>query len=219
MNLIAAANLLENPWVLLIIVVVGTLYSWLMKRQGKEAESQPEGDERTPSIPQAPAERGLDMEEVLRGLLGGEPRGDPPPRAPLPPPIPGVLRDRESAEDRSDEEQFAFERGRADEDEASPPAQIQQVAQAPEPLRQETVLTQARAIRVETSERHEKAARRFEQLNEQGKHPPLASTAHVHGSRTGAQAIALVRDARTVRHAFIGSLVFGPPKAFEISSL
>ena len=216
MNFFVAANLFENPWVLLIIVVVGTLSSWLMKRrQSKESDGRPEDDERSPSTSQGRADRELDIEEVLRRILGGE----PPPRAPLPPPIPAVLRDGQSSEDRSDEKQFALERGWADEDEASPPAATQQVEQALEARRQHAAQAQASVIRIEASERKEKAARRFEQLNEQGKHPAVASTAHEHGSRTGAQAVALVRDARTVRHAFIASLVFGPPKAFETSSL
>ena len=216
MNLFAAGNLFENPLVLVLIVVLWTLASWLMKRrQSKEADSGPEGGEGAPSTSQGRAERKLDMEEVLRQLLGGEPS----PRVPPPPPIPAVLRDGQSSEDPSDEKQFALERGWADENEASPPAATQQVEQAPEALRQHAAQAQASAILIAASERHEKAARRFEQLNEQGKHPAVASTAHEHGSRTGLRAVALVRDARTVRHAFIASLVFGPPKAFETSSL
>ncbi|MBI4325571.1 MAG: hypothetical protein HY674_09940, partial [Chloroflexi bacterium] len=43
----------------------------------------------------------------------------------------------------------------------------------------------------------------------------VVNTGRRRRSREGARAIALVRDARTVRQAFVASLVFGPPKAFE----
>ena len=90
---------------------------------------------------------------------------------------------------------------------------------------------------IKTSEQNEDAVRRFspreisfppepkatarsisqgEQLNEQGRHPAtVVNTRRGRRSRTGARAVALVRDARTVRQAFVASLVFGPPKAFE----
>ncbi len=57
------------------------------------------------------------------------------------------------------------------------------------------------------------AARRFAQLNEQGRHPAIV----VHGarrSRPGTQA-AYWRNPRDARQAFVASLVFGPPKGLE----
>lgn len=59
------------------------------------------------------------------------------------------------------------------------------------------------------------AAQRFAQLNEQGSHPAtVVNTRRSRRSRENARAVALVRDARTVRRAFVASLRFSPPKAF-----
>ena len=53
MNTLFAASLFDNPWVLVVIVLVGALSQWLMKRrQGNQADNQPESDEPLPS-PQA----------------------------------------------------------------------------------------------------------------------------------------------------------------------
>src|SRR5919109_366287 len=108
MNSFAAANLFDNPLVLLAILPLGALSSWLMKRrQRSEAANRPDGDELSPSPrTRERSEREPDMQEILRRLLGGE----PPTRAPLPPPIPPVMRDGQLSEDWSDEEQFEPQR-------------------------------------------------------------------------------------------------------------
>jgi len=81
-------------------------------------------------------------------------------------------------------------------------------------------LAQANATRIEASKRHDKAARRFEQLNEQARRPATALSAERgRRSRAGARAIELVHNARTVRQALIASQLLGPPKAFETSRL
>jgi hypothetical protein len=72
------------------------------------------------------------------------------------------------------------------------------------------------ATLLEANKRHEKASRRFEQLNEHAKRlATVLSAQRGRHSRAGAQAIALVRNARTARQALIASQVFGPPKTFE----
>ncbi len=53
----------------------------------------------------------LDLQEALRQLL----RGEPPPRAPQPPPIPLVMREAQPAEVWPDEEQFQPEQAWMDE--------------------------------------------------------------------------------------------------------
>ena len=211
MNTFAAANLFENPVVLVAIAVVWMLASWLkMRRQRSEADQPPDSDERLPPPgAQGRSERAPDLQEVLRQLLGGE----PPPQAPRPPPIPRAVRDGELSQDWSDEEQEGGWRGETQEayEAARPPAH-----QTAEPSRPQTALAQASATRIEADERDEKADRRFAQLIEQGEHPAtVVSTERGRRSRAGARGVSLWRDPRTVRRAFVASLVFAPPKAFE----
>lgn len=214
MNTLFAASLFDSPWVLLVIVLGGALSQWLMKRrQGNQTDKRADGGEPLP-VPKAQehSQRPLDLQEALRQLLGGE----PPPRAPQPPPIPPVMRDAQPAEVWSDEEQFQPEPAWMDEPqetyEAAHPPAIQTAA----PSRPHPALARADAARLEAGERHEKAVRRFEQLNEQGRHPAtVVNTGRGRRSSTGARAVALVRDPRTVRQAFVASLIFDPPKAFE----
>ena len=214
MNSFAAANLFENPLVLLAILLLGALSSWLMKRrQRNEADNRRDGDELPPSPgAQGRSEREPDMQEILRRLLGGE----PPPRAPLPPPIPPVMRDVQPSEDWSDEEQFEPQRTWVNEPQEADQEARQLAQQTAEQSRQRTALAQASATRIEARERHEKSARRFAHLIEQGEHPPtVASTARGRRSRAGTRGVSLWRDPRTVRRAFVASLIFAPPKAFE----
>ena len=218
MNTLIAASLFDNPWVLAVIVLVGALSQWLMKRrQGNQAENQPDSDEPLPSPgkPQEQSQRQLDLQEALRQLLGGEPT----PRAPQPPPIPPVLRDAQPAEVWSDEprklsgqpEQTWMDEPQETYEGARPPT----IQTAP-PSRPHPALARASATAFKSGEQKEEAVRRFEQLNEQGRHPAtVVDTGRGRRSRAGAQAVALVRDPGTVRQAFVASLVFGPPKAFE----
>lgn len=252
MNTLFAASLFDSPWVLLVIVLVGALSQWLMKRrQAHEADSRTDGDAPL-SLPGKSHERSLrelDLQEALRQLLGGE----PPPRAPQPPPIPPVMRDPSSvaslpgvgasdnagygrkqssedgplrrvdaqpAEDWSDEEQFQPEQAWRDEPHETYEAARPPAIQTAPPSRAHLALVRANATRIESSERQEKAAGRFEQLSEQGRHPAtVGNTGRARRSREGTRAIGLLRDHRTVRQAFVASLVFGPPKAFEDSRL
>ena len=212
MNSFAAINLFENPLVLMAIVVVWVLVSWLMKRrQNSDAANRPDGDELLPSPDQTQGrpERPPDLQEVLRQLLGGE----PPPQAP-PPPIPRAVRDGETSPSWSDEEQEGVWKGETQEayEEARPAAR-----EIAEPSRQHAIaLAQTNANRIEAAKRQEEDARRFAHLIEQGEHPAtVVSTAHGHHSRPGTRAVSLWRDPRTVRRAFVASLIFAPPKAFE----
>ena len=213
MNSFAAANLFDNPLVLTAIVVVWVLVSWLMKRrQRSDAANRPDGDELLPPPDQTPgrSQRQLDLQDALRQLLGGE----PPPQAPLPPPMPRAVRDGEPSQSWSDEEQEGAWTGETQEayEEARPAAR-----EFAEPSRQHAIaLAQTNANRIEAEERDEKADRRFAQLIEQGEHPAtVVSTERGRHSHTGARAVSLWGDPRTVRRAFVASLIFAPPKAFE----
>lgn len=215
MNTFLAASLFDNPWVLVVVVLVGGLSQWLMNRRlGKQADNQPESDEPLSSLgkPQERSPRELDLQEALRQLL----RGEPPPRAPQPPPIPLVMREAQPAEVWPDDEQFQPEQTWMDEPQETYEAATPPALQTAAPSRPHPGLARANASSFETSEPNEEAVRRFEQLNEQGRHPAtVINTGRGRRSPASARGVALVRDTRTVRQAFVASLVFGPPKAFE----
>ena len=67
-----------------------------------------------------------------------------------------------------------------------------------------------------TSLEMEQAEQRFEQLTEQVKHPAKVVThTRQRPVRAGARGTSRWRDVRSVRRAFVASLVFAPPKSFE----
>ncbi len=214
MNTLFAVSLFDSPLVILVIVLVGALSQWLMKRRLKDQEaSRGDGGESPPTHEaqeQSPGQ--LDLQEALRALLGGEPS----PRAPQPPPIPRVMRDAQPAEGWTDEEQTQREQTWMNEPPGIPEAVRPPPIQTAPPLRPHPALARASATAIKTSQQTEEAVRRFEQLNEQGRHPAtVVNSERRERSRSVTQAVALVRDSRTVRQAFVASLVFGPPKAFE----
>jgi hypothetical protein len=76
-----AATLLDNPWVVLVLVVGGAIVNWLSSRARQTSEDDPDTDpDRSP-----PGQR-LDREEMLRRFLGQETPAVPPPAPPPAPP-------------------------------------------------------------------------------------------------------------------------------------
>jgi phosphoenolpyruvate carboxylase len=62
----------------------------------------------------------------------------------------------------------------------------------------------------------EQAEKRFEQLTEQVRRPATVVThTRQRPVRSGARGTSRWRDVRSVRRAFVASLVFAPPKSFE----
>jgi hypothetical protein len=188
MNVFFAAGLFDNPWVVALIVIGGALANWLAKRrQEKQAERPVEGDEPSPSSGKPPGE--FNLEETLRRLMGEEPPAPPPiPRA-APGEVPPVR-------DWQEEEPF------------------QPLSQTVPTLRPPLI---AVAHASAASEQQAEAARRFEQLNEQGRHPATV-VGHPHGDRSRAarRTASRWRDPRSVRQAFVASMVFAPPKSLEL---
>ncbi len=79
MNALFAAGLFDSPWLVAVIIIVGALSNWLTKRrQEKQAEHRPEGDEPSPASSKPPGE--LNLEEALRRLMGEEPPAPVPAR-------------------------------------------------------------------------------------------------------------------------------------------
>lgn len=207
MNTIAAASLFDSPWVLLVILLAGALAQWLMKRRmRREAARRSQGEgSQSASGSRQPSQRELDLQDALRDLLGGEPS----PRAPQPPPLPPAQRGAQPEDVWFGDEPFERERTWTEAPPAipepvrPPPIQIAPPPR-PEPVRQVRPVVPA--------------ARTSGLLAGPATRAAVVVTAQrKRSSRTGARAVALVRDARTVRQAFLASLVFGPPKAFETS--
>ncbi len=214
MNSFAAANPFENPLVLLAIAVVWVAANILMKRRQRgEASNRSDDNDQLPSTgAEGRPERAPDLQEVLGQLLGGEPS----PQAPVPPAIPRYQRDGQPASDVSDEEQLDLEGAGISEtrekfEETHPP-----MHQTAEPPRQRAALDMVSARDIEAGEGQEQAARRFAQLVEQGEYlAAILRANHGRCSRSGARTLSPWRDSRTVRRAFVASLILAPPKAFE----
>ena len=195
MNVLFAASLFDNPWVVAVLIVGSALASWLSKRrQQKQAGRPSEGDEPSLSPAKPPGE--FNLEETLRRLMGEESS----PRVPGPPPLPRTLEsDRTPTPEWSYEEPF------------------QPAEPAPPTVRQPSALARVSVTVRENSQLEEQAALRFEQLNERGRHPAVVvNHAGQHLSRSGPRVATRWRDSRSVRQAFVASIVLAPPKSLEL---
>lgn len=207
MNIMFAAGLFDNPWLVAVFIIVGIISNWLMKRrQEKETGDRPEGE---PPLPDKP-KGGFNLEEALRRLVDEA----APPKQPVPPPI--IPRaspaGSSSTTDWQDEESVQPEQNWMDETRKGREAR-ETAGPMPSPLRSNPVaLARASVTIISPSEEQAQATRRFAQLNEQGRHPAIV----VHGghSRAGTRT-AYWRDSRSARRAFVASLVFGPPKGLD----
>ncbi len=208
-----AASWFDSPWAILILVLVGVLFNWLMKRRRPAgADASPDDVESLPwPGEQGHSSRQLDWPDAWRQLLGGEP---PPP---LPPPIPRASRNEPtSLVGGRDEEPLYPDRRWRDE----PPETFEGLRQSEnysvERSRQYIASASVGAAPVETNERQEKTIRYIAPF-----HPPprpparTVSTAHGRHSNLGGRAVHPWREPRVVRRAFIASLVFAPPKGLE----
>lgn len=201
MNPILAAGLFDNPWIVAVILVGGALVNWLSQRRQAKQQQEHQPQEDTSSPPNKPKGE-FDMEEMLRRLLGEQttppvPAPPPTPRGPQgqrPPPPPVWRGGSKTPPVRTWME---------DSNEAGMPVRL------PPPL----AVARPVAVSVEVRQSSEQAALRFEQLNEQGRHPEVAHALR-RRSRTSPQAVQW-RDRKSVRRAFVASLVFGPPKGLE----
>lgn len=208
MNTMFAAGLFDNPWLVAVFIIVGIISNWLMKRrQEKEADHRPEGE--PPPLPDKP-KGGFDLEAALRRLVDE----DAPPQQPAPPPIIPRTAPHEpsSMADWQGEKFVQPQRNRMEESREGREAR-ETMSSMPPPIRATPVaLARTEITIISPSEEQAQAARRFAQLNEQGRHPAIV----VHGghSRAGTRT-AYWRDPRSARRAFVASLVFGPPKGLE----
>ncbi len=211
MNPLFAVGLFDNPWIVAILVIGGALANWIAKRR-QEKEAGQQADSEAPPLPDKPPGE-LNLEETLRRLLGQE----TPPQQPVPPPIiPRTAPPRPPAPPEwQDEEYVRSEQEWMEEIQDSRAGAGEMPRPTPPPLRSPpTAPARPTATIILPSEEQAQAARRFEQLNEQGRHP--ASVVHAGGGHSVAGTrTAHWRNPRNARQAFVASLVFGPPKGLE----
>ena len=133
------------------------------------------------------------------------PEGEEPPPPPVPPVIPQAARgELPPAQTWSEKKPLPPQSGRQPAKHSSrvllPPVALAPVSFMPQ----------------KAGETEEQTARRFEQLNEQARHPAtVVIHKHQPASRFRPRSAARWRDTRSVRQAFIASLVFAPPKSLE----
>ena len=187
MNLVFAAGLFDQPWLVAVVVIVGALINWLsQRRQEKQQRKEQQHSPGAASESPPKAEGAFDVEEALRRLLGEEPLKP----TPAPPPIPQTVVNRQPP----------------------PPVRRGNVS-APvlvPPLIAVAVPTVA-SVRI--SDTTEQAALRLARADEQVQHS-LVGGLHRGTARSGNRN-SRWRDRSSMRRAFVGSLVFGPPKGLE----
>lgn len=196
-----------NTLILIVVAIVSGLSGWLEKRRKAAASEKAPGEGKPP--PPAPREASpapVNMEELLRRMLGEEAR----PSEDAPEPVQTVGQPPR-------EEPVVVTR-------AQPPEPVVKrgimVPPSPQPSMKPPDFTSGRGTL---------PALGFEKWSEKPiLRPGLASAAarsaaaapsmnRIRRSPEAARAVALVRNPRAARTAFIASLVFGPPKSLENS--
>ncbi len=212
MNSIVAASLFDNPWVILVIVFVGAIFNWFMKRRQAGGLAPPNENASPPALgQQRRPTRQPELQDILRQLLGGEP-----PPALTPPVIPQAAHKEQPSSAEGDEEPFRAERMWPDESQEPDEGLRQSPNQVAERSRRHTVEASAFPTRLEADDRHENAVRRVGPFDGESRHPGRRMrSAHRPFSSAGGRAVRLWRDRQTVRRAFVASLIFAPPKGLE----
>ena len=213
MNALFAAGLFDSPWIVAALLIGSALVNWLAKRrQEKQARNRPEGEATPPAASSPPGE--FNLEETLRRLLGAE----PPAPSPAPPPLlpRATPSDLPPADTRMEKPPLPPEWPRKNHAEeakstfrkpATPPAPV---------LRPSVTSPPGSAMARAASRQAEQAAQRFEQLSEQARLPAtVVNHTRQRTSRSDPRVTSRWRNPRSVRQAFVASLVFAPPKSFE----
>jgi len=172
------ADIFDSPWIVVLIILGTPLINWLTKKR-EEAKLQQAPEEKKAGTPEERAA----MAELLRQLMG-----EPPTKAPVPPPLPA-----------------------GDEDEAVPTMPTSRRSGPPAlPSRGGTTV---QAINRE----RELAKQRVKQLKEEHQHLAGADR-YSQGRRAtkGKRGASPWRDRKKARQAFVASLIFAPPKGLEL---
>jgi len=199
---------------IVLFLAFGAVSNWLKRKQQGGGAGSPETDQVPPVAPRRQAPSGAPAappsdpagwEEELRRLLGGEPVTAPP----LPPPPP-VVPARPSRP-------FAPAPVMAEEMEPIQTATLRRAENRVEHAL-EAKPFQALPVLAEATPAFEQAS----QLDERMTREIRESTRHAVGTTrvlrkpttpTAAEALALVRNPRTIRSALVASTILGPPKS------
>jgi hypothetical protein len=196
-TVIFAAGIFDNPWLVAAILLFTALANWLAKRREQKAPDLAKEGREPPTAENKP-EAEFNLEEALRRLMGEE----PPPRTLPPPPITNLPRNAPPPLDSRPEVEEYY----PEQKPAPAPVRLAPVAVAQASMAATTVTEQLQA-----------AARRFEQLNEQGRHPATVTRhTRTHRSRVSRRSGSPWRNPSSARQAFVASIVFAPPKSLEL---
>lgn len=184
-NPMLAAGLFDSPWVVAAIIIVGAFVNWLS--QLRQQKKQREEEQQSPEAEAGSPGKPAGSFDVEEALrrLLGEEASEP---TIAPPPIP-----------------------RATGAPPFPPVRQGRAATVlvPPPI----AMARPTPALLEVSDVERQTAQRFAQTNEQVQ-LHLVTSASRHRAR-GSNWSGLWRDRSSVRRAFVGSLVFGPPKGLE----
>lgn len=224
---------MDNPYLVLAIVVISALSSWFQNRNKKKDQAEPWGGEDDENYnpqrssgantPASNPNQALNWEEELKRLLEGKPpldstAGAPPPppvirRVPPPPPPPlPVSVSRESLPTEAD--------WQTSRESAATPWQDASLDSQPAPTKPLANLEQSTQAYQRAAQLHEAVATRMRQVDDQTeKHgKPLVASRVVRreqGSPDARAVVALLRQPATARQALLASFVLAPPKALE----
>ena len=173
MNTFFAANLLEHPLVVLLIIIAGALINWLAQRSQQQNEQREAQDDSSPSPPlrepgyeRSPTTMWEDAEAAWQAETGAGQSPEPPTQTRVPPAVPRVHIRQQPAVDG-----------------------YRKLPQPPD--------------------------LRLKRLNEPGRRPAQTDGfERRRRPRSGERAFQW-RDRKSVRQAFVASLVFGLPKGLE----
>ena len=229
----ALLAIMDNPYLVLAIVIISALSSWFQNRNKKKDQAEPWGGEddenynpqrSSGSSTSAPnPNQALNWEEELKRLLEGKPPLDstastPPP--PMPPPIvrrvpPPPVPQKVSRESEGVDEESIASR------ESSSPWSNTSYDSLPEPTKPLAHLEHNTQAYQRATHLHETVAAHMRRVNEQTeKHgKPLVAARFAPrdaGSPDARAVVVLLRQPATARQALLASFVLAPPKALEI---
>jgi hypothetical protein len=211
--IIIAAGL--TSFIIFILIVVGSaIFNWLQqKAEEKKNQDMPHPPRRNPGMPPRPVAQ--NWEEELKRVLQTTPRraSSPPIHTPPPPPLP-VPRARASREDPELQPApvplFTF---------PDVSRSLMEVQEESEPVPQAPVLgrlSESAAAHSRASSLQEMIAARLQGVDS-AVSDPLIAVPLVERNEEIVAFVNSLRSPATIRQAFLASLVFSPPKAFEAS--
>jgi hypothetical protein len=205
---------MDNSLIVMLVIAALTALSNWMQKKGRAPEG---GEGEIPRLPRIPQSTGPpsrpeqpapqppqqpEWEKQLRRLLEGDVPDSPPPVAP--PPV--IVQERRTAPAPPAIRPLP-------EPPSVPVATVPQPTEGPAFSR----LSESESAYTRASQLHEHTATRMRQLEEQSHldHSKAPDRGRRGASEDIAAAIAMVREPRSVRRAFINSIILGPPKALE----